>query len=213
MAKGNLDQVVRALVGVEPNYLGVVRDIANRLNSADALRWHNRFTNVLQEGLPELEPSPPLFVFDDAHVATVDLSGLHVPKEFWQTTRDSPPRDVWTNIFSKAKVIEMSGIVKVPYADTSRTATVREILATPGVGNHEVDKLSKLIAKMIARQPNGEFMEDGLLVDGKLNGFPCGSVLVGVRWNDVSRGWSVSDWDPGYGVGADGRVFSGNLKI
>lgn len=57
MAKGNLDPVLRALVGVDPEYIGVVRDIVNRLNSADAKRWHPHFVGVIQAGLPNL-PKP-----------------------------------------------------------------------------------------------------------------------------------------------------------
>lgn len=157
---------------------------------------------------PEL---PPLLVFDDAHIALVDLSMPHGPQAFWQTTKEAPARYVWTNVFAQAKAIKTSGIVKIPYADLARGTTMREILAAPDVGNHDVSKLSKIIAKMIAKQPNGEAGD--LLNDGRGNLFPCGSVLVHVYWIGDYRLWYVVDWDLAIGVVAGRRVFSGNLKL
>lgn len=209
MAKTNLDSVIRALVGVDRNHLGVVADIANRLNSADASRWHDRLSGVLQEGLPQIEPPPPLLVFDDQHVAVVDLSGPHDPKSFWQATPNAPARYVWTDVFAKVKTVEATGVVKVPYTDLPRATNVREILAAPGLGNFDASLLSKIIAKMITKQPNGE--SGDLLNDGKTNLFRCGSLLVGVRWDGIDRHWDVDGWSPDGVARAAGRVFSGNL--
>ena len=215
MAKGNLDQIVRALVGVDANHLGVVRDISNRLNSPDAPRWHNRFTDVLQEGLPELEPPPPLLVFDDEHIATVDLSEPHDPASFWRDTDESPARYVWggfqTNVVALAQPLGPLGIVTMRYAPVARNTTVRAILDAPGVGNHSPSILSAFLATAIKKQPNGEV---GILrTDGLADLFPCGSVLVHVYWYDVRRRWRVVGWSPGCGVLAGRRVFSGDLKI
>lgn len=211
MAKTNLDAVIRALVGIDRDYLGTVADIANRLNSPEAPRWRGRFNDVLQEGLSPIEPPPPLLVFDTTRFASVELSGSHNPREFWQTTGDTPARYVWTNVFAEAKPVEVSGIVKLSYADLPRATTAGEILKVPEVGNFgsEIPKLSKIIAKMIAKQPNGE--PGDLLNDGKANLFPCGSLLVGVDWRDSRRRWDVRVWGPDDGVGAGRRVFSGNL--
>lgn len=212
MAEGNLDPIVRALVGVDRQCLGTVADIANRLNSPDACRWHDRLNEVLQEGLPPLEP-PPLLVFDDQRVATVDLSAPHDPHAFWRDTREAPARSVWDSFVSlvvaKAQVRAPAGIVRIPYADLSRAALVRDILAGPGVGNFDPTDLCAIIAATIAKQPNGEAGD--LLNDGRANLFPCGPVLVRVGWNGAGRRWSVGCWSPGGDVGAGRRVFSGNL--
>ncbi len=211
MAKSNLDPVIRALVGVDRNHLGVVADIANRLNSPNASRWHERFADVLQEGLP------PLLAFDDQHIATVALVHPHDPQTFWQDTRESPARYVWgtftTTVVAKARPIEESGTVKIPFADLLRDTTVRAILDTLDVGDHDPSRLSKIIASMIAAQPNGEFSKDGLLNDGKANLFRCGSVLGRVGWDDVVRRWVVDGWGPGGDVDAGRRMFSCNLKL
>lgn len=162
-------------------------------------------------------PGSPLLVFDDEHVALVALSEPHDPAAFWHDTTDAPARYVWsgftTNVVAKARPTGAFGTVKVPYADLPRGSTVAEILKTPGVGNLEPDHLSPIIAAMIAKQPDGKPMKHGLLVDGRANLFPCGSVLVDVRWDDVRRSWSVDDWNPDSAVHAGRRVFSGNLVL
>src|SRR3989344_1233615 len=187
MSQDRLGPLVRALVGVDRSHLGVVIDIANRLNAADAPRWHDRLKGIVQEGLPPIEPPPPLLVFDE-HVATVTL-GRHVPAEFWRDTDEAPARRVWGTF----------------------ATTVRDILAYPGVGDFDPTDLSALIAEMIGQQPNGE--AGNLLNDGRGNLFPCGSVLVSVYWDDIYRDWSVDDWLPDDEVLAGRRVFSGNLKL
>ena len=214
MSQDRLGPLIRALVGVDRQHLGVVTDIANRLNSTDAFRWHNRLKGVVQEGLPPIEPPPPLLVFDE-HVATATLDKRHVPAEFWRDTDEAPARRVWgtfaTTVVARAKPREPSSVVKVPYANLSRATTVRDILAYPGVGDFDPTNLSALIAEMIGQQPNGE--AGNLLNDGRGNLFPCGSVLVSVYWDDIYRDWSVDDWLPDDEVLAGRRVFSGNLKL
>jgi len=214
MSQDRLGPLIRALVGVDRQHLGVVTDIANRLNSTDAFRWHNRLKGVVQEGLPPIEPPPPLLVFDE-HVATATLDKRHVPAEFWRDTDEAPARRVWgtfaTTVVARAKPREPSSVVKVPYANLSRATTVRDILAYPGVGDFDPTNLSALIAEMIGQQPNGE--AGNLLNDGRGNLFPCGSVLVVVDWSDFDRRWDVVDWSPGGEVRAGRRVFSGNLKL
>ena len=160
---------------------------------------------------------PPLLVFDDARFASVDISGEHDPVAFWWDTDEAPARRVWgtfqTTVVARARPIAPQGIVNVPYADTSRNTTVREIMEAPGVGDHDPSKLSRLIAAMIARQPKGKYLKNGLLNDGRGNFFKCGSVLARVRWDGVRRRWGVSGWRPDGGVRAGRRVFSGNLKF
>jgi hypothetical protein len=48
-----LGPVVRAIVAVNPDHLGVIGDIVNRLNesSADAPKWHARCKRMVEEGL------------------------------------------------------------------------------------------------------------------------------------------------------------------
>lgn len=167
---------------------------------------------------PAPEP-PPLLVFDDTHVASVDISGAHDPDAFWRDTKEAPARYVWPGFRkhvvarASAMVAQKRDIIKMPWADTSRGTTVREVLATPGVGDHSPTILAAVIATMIARQSNGEFLKNGLLNDGRGNLFRCGSVLVNVRWRDDYREWCVYDWDPVLAVDPDRRVFSGNLIL
>src|SRR3989344_719292 len=161
----------------------------------------------LKAGCPEfvvpeaVEPAlPPLLIFDDAHVASVDISGEHDPGAFWRDTDEAPKRRVWgtfqTTVVARARPIASQGIANVPYADTPRKTTVREIMEAPGVGDHDPSKLSRLIATMITKQPNGESLKDGLLNDGRGNFFKCGSVLASVDWRGIRRGWSVLGWSP-----------------
>ena len=215
MSQDRLGPLIRALVGVDRQHLGVVTDIANRLNSTHAFRWHDRLKGVVQEGLPPIEPPPPLLVFDE-HVASVVLMTRHVPTEFWRDTDEAPARRVGgtfaTTVVARAKPREPSSVVKVPYANLSRATTVRDILAYPGVGDFDPTDLSALIAEMIGQQPNGETGD--LLNDGRANLFPCVSVLIDVYWHVIFRVWLVGDWCPDDGVGAArSRVFSGNLKL
>ena len=214
MSQDRLGPLVRALVGVDRNHLGVMTDIANRFNSADAPRWNERLKGIVQEGLPPLEPPPPLLVFDDEHIAPVNLSEVHYPATFWCDTDETPARRIWgsfaTTVVANAKPREPSG-VKVRYAGVSRATTVREILTAPGVGDFNPTDLSAVIAEMVGKQPHGEAGD--LLTDGRGNLFTCGSVLVRVGWDAISRYWFVDDWAPGFGVYASRRVFSGNLKL
>jgi hypothetical protein len=160
---------------------------------------------------------PPILVFDDEHIASVNLDTPHSPDAFWHTTKQTPARYVYdslrTNVVARALPSEPSGIVKVPYADVSRNTTVGDILKTPGVGDNDPSKLCHIIASMIEAQPNDEYSKDGLLNDGRANLFPCGSVLVRVHWSDDSREWHVRAWNLGNAVSVGRRVFSGNLKL
>ncbi|HEY4522117.1 MAG TPA: hypothetical protein VJH91_00560 [Candidatus Paceibacterota bacterium] len=160
---------------------------------------------------------PPILVFDDEHIATVVLPERHDPDSFWQTTKSAPARYVYgsfrTNVVAKARPSGSADTVKMRYADVSRDTTVRDILDAPGVGDHDPSKLLAIIAAMIARQPNGEALENGLLNDGRGNLFPCGSVLANVHWNVVHQKWHVLDGIPDDVVRAGRRVFSGNLKL
>jgi hypothetical protein len=214
MSQDRLGPITRALVGIDRRYLGTVADVINRFNSVDVVRWNHRFKGVLQEGLPPLEPLPPLLVFDNEHVATVTLDKSHVPAEFWRDTDDVPARRVWgafvTVVVARAKPLKFSGVVKVPYADLSRATTFRDIRAYPGVGDFDPTVLSAIIAGMIGKQSRGE--EGDLLNDGLANLFPCGPVLICVNWNIISKYWCFHHWTPGCGLGATRRVFSGNLK-
>ena len=109
-----------------------------------------------------------------------------------------------------ASVTLKSGVIRMRWADTSRHTEVREILETPGVGDHrERSKVDAVIDAMTAKQPGGKAGD--LLNDGRGNFFPCGSVLVGVGWSGVYRYWYVHGWSPVDVVNARRRVFSGNL--
>lgn len=222
MSQDMLGPLPRALVGVPEGRLPLMLDIANKVGdekSGDA--WHRHLSKTIRAGLPVPTETPtelpPLLVFDDAHIASVDISKPHNPDTFWRTTKESPARYVYhtflTDVVARALPSSPSGIVKVPYADPSRNTNVREILDAQGVGDHDPSKLSALIASMISEQPNGEFSKDGLLNDGRANLFPCGSVLVRVRWDDDDSEWDVYDWSPDDDVSAGRRVFSGNLKL
>jgi len=159
------------------------------------------------------EPPPPLLVFDDAHVAVVNLSGPHDPAAFWRDTDEAPARRIWgrfSKIVARARPVGPMGTFKMPYADTSRNTTAREILAAPGVGDHGTSKGCAVIAAMISAQPKGEFLEHGLLNDGRGNLFKCGSALVYVYWDGVFWYWYVIVWYPDLEVDAGRRVFSGN---
>jgi hypothetical protein len=211
-----LGPITRALVSVPQSRLPLILDVTNRLhvNAPQGDAWHDHLSKSMRDGLSPVESPPPLLVFDEQHAASVRLEHPHDPQAFWHDTQESPARYVWPGFLAaiaQAKPIEETGIVKVPYADLSRGTTVREILVTSGVGDYGPSRLSKVIASMIAAQPNGEFLKDGLISDGKANLFPCGSLLVRVYWDGADRGWSVGDWGPGREVFAGRRVFSGNL--
>lgn len=53
MSKDMLGPITRALVGIPESRLGVVADIANRLNSEQGEDWHTSFKKLLREGLPQ----------------------------------------------------------------------------------------------------------------------------------------------------------------
>ena len=161
-----------------------------------------------------LDSRPPLLVFDNQRFATVALAP-HDPASFWRATAKTPALCVWDTftqaVVAKAKTSGSSGIVKVPYADLSRSTISRELLAAPDVGDHDPSRLSQIIASMITAQQNGELIKDELLTNGKANLFPCGSRLVYVNWEDLDLYWEVSAWSPDSVVRAGCRVFSGNL--
>lgn len=50
--------VVCALAGMNPKYVGLMSDVANRLNqpNGDATAWHALISNVIKQGLPKPEP-------------------------------------------------------------------------------------------------------------------------------------------------------------
>jgi len=51
MSKGRLDPILRALVGVDTKYHGVIGDIINRFNSPDAPAWDATFKQSLKNGV------------------------------------------------------------------------------------------------------------------------------------------------------------------
>ena len=223
LTSGNLQSFLRLLdeKGVTPRRFTIALSDGRLADALDEKATYEHRDEVRKLiGLDPLvapEP-PPLLVFDDSHIASVDLSKPHNPDTFWRTTKESPARYVYdtfrANVIARARPIEMSGgVVQIPYADLSRNTNVREILDAQGVGDHDPSKLSRIIASMIKKQPNGEPLKDGLLNDGSANLFPCGPVLVRVIWSDDGRGWIVFDWHPDFDVGAGRRVFSGNLKL
>ena len=223
LTSGNLQSFLRLLdeKRVTPQRFTVALSDGRLADALDEKATYKHRDEMRQlYGLDPLVPPalPPLLVFDDSHIASVDLSEPHNPDAFWHTTKQSPARYVYdtfrTNVVARARPIEESlGVVQIPYADLSRNTNVREILDTPGVGDHDPSKLSKIIAAMIKKQHNGKPLKNGLLNDGSANLFPCGSVLVDVGWGGGRRGWDVRGWLPGHGVFAGRRVFSGNLKL
>lgn len=54
-----LGPIIRAFVGIDARYHGVVLDIANRLNSADSELWSARYKKVHQDGLVQVQPAEP----------------------------------------------------------------------------------------------------------------------------------------------------------
>src|SRR3989344_1751444 len=223
LTSGNLQSFLRLLdeKGVTPKRFTVALSDGRLADALDekATYKHRDEVRKLYGLEPLVAPElPPLLVFDDTHIASVDLSEPHDPDAFWHTTKQSPARYVYdtfrTNVIARARpIMESSGDVQIPYADLSRNTNVRAILDTQGVGDHDPSKLSKIIAAMIKKQPNGEALKNGLLNDGSANLFACGSVLVSVRWDGVGREWNAFVWSPDVDVDAGLRVFSGNLKL
>ena len=81
MSKNMLDPIIRALVGVPEPRLGVVADIANRLNSDRGDDWNARLKVVLREGLPSLVATTTAFERNtNGHIiisfAGFDLTGV-----------------------------------------------------------------------------------------------------------------------------------------
>jgi hypothetical protein len=58
MSKDMLGPITRALVGIPESRLGVVADIANRLNGEQGDAWHTRFKALLREGLQQGQSAP-----------------------------------------------------------------------------------------------------------------------------------------------------------
>ena len=56
MSKDRLGPIVRALVGIDSQYHGVLADIVNRFNSSDAPAWNGLFKKALEQGLPSEGP-------------------------------------------------------------------------------------------------------------------------------------------------------------
>lgn len=79
MSKNMLDPIIRALVGVPESRLGVVADIANRLNSDRGEEWDARFKAVLREGLAALVPATVFERNEHGHIILtftgLDLTG------------------------------------------------------------------------------------------------------------------------------------------
>lgn len=55
MSKDMLAPIVRALVGIPEDRLGVIFDAVNKLGSADGQLWRSRFAEVLRQGVAKAE--------------------------------------------------------------------------------------------------------------------------------------------------------------
>lgn len=75
MSKNMLDPIIRALVGVPESRLGVVADIANRLNSDCGEEWDARFKAVLREGLTTPVPATVFDRNEHGHIV-ITFTGL-----------------------------------------------------------------------------------------------------------------------------------------
>ncbi len=80
MSKDMLGSITRALVGIPDSRLGVVADIANRLNSHRGEEWDARLKAVLREGLAPPAPTTTFERNEHGHVIItftgLDLSGV-----------------------------------------------------------------------------------------------------------------------------------------
>lgn len=75
MSKDMLGPITRALVGIPDSRLGVVADIANRLNSDRGEEWDARFKAVLREGLSAPAPTTTFERNGHGHVI-ITITGL-----------------------------------------------------------------------------------------------------------------------------------------
>lgn len=150
-----------------------------------------------------------LQVLGQGKLFTLTLVERHDPDEYYQTRSGLY---VWgdfrSRVVAHAKPVESGMVFKVKSFDLMAGLTDEKIevllLKEHLFGD---DQLCAIIAKLIAKQPNGE--EGVLLNNGCANLFYTGSDVVRVYWHSDSREWDVDAWRRGaYGWVAGRRVFS-----
>jgi len=60
MSQDKIGAIVRAAVGINHAYHGILLDVVNRLNSDNAAAWQARYAEAHEQGLPKKEPPKPV---------------------------------------------------------------------------------------------------------------------------------------------------------
>lgn len=199
-----LAPVVRALVGVPQEYLGVTLDFANKLGGKDGAQWKARFAGVLREGILSVVSSPSSFpIWKTLTIGT----GLADANAF-RTAHKRANFCVGNNAdqllgkITIAKEPSVLDLVRVSVAELGfkyganwqdlilRAQELGLSLCQPEVGPH--------LRLSYSDQPLGEWlavaMEPNVVSDDHLRVFvvQCsgGGLWLSTYWSDSSRFWS-----------------------
>lgn len=211
MSKDMLGQILRALVGVDIKYHGVVLNVVQRLvNGEVAPFWNSRFAKASRCKPPQAATSHKFLRPVVVDTAVFDPSCYHTDKNVWC----SP--EFKENILPVGRVFQPTDDLPKPSGfDLIQTSTDEEIQSEfPKEHVFGADEFLWRAKQMTEAQTNGA--PGHLLADGSANIFfvvgKGGAVFtVDVYWFGGHRQWrfhcsslGVSRWDGGY------RAFSRN---
>ena len=210
---GMIGAVACALAGMQTKHVGIVEDVANRLNGKDAEIYHSRFAKALREKLPKGNGCQHKFL---KPVATA-VTDVFSPQEL------TASKDIWLSpefierILSVAENFQPTDDIQSPSGfDIVELASDREIRSElPNDHVFEASEFCWRLKMMTRAQPEGK--KGDLLNNGYANIFYVrgkgGEVFaVHVSWDGSGWQWDVRccrlDGHGGWLQG--GRAFSRN---
>ncbi|MEX2010564.1 MAG: hypothetical protein WD874_02050 [Parcubacteria group bacterium] len=174
MSDDKIGSVVRALVGVPKKYLGIILDVVNRLNEANAdnSAYRDALANFNKNWRKSL----------------VEALGL---KDFFLTRDGLWVSDDFRNrILAKAEIIEAVGVKNFDLPRDMADAEIEKELSEGHIFDEST--VCVVIRDLIEKQWGGT---DGVLKNnGYANLFYTPSSVVGVRWGGGRRMWNVDIW-------------------
>lgn len=205
MAKATLGDVVKKLVGVPGEMLGIVYDLLDRLTGEHGERWATEIKLLFRQGLPKV-----LLKF----LGKVQVSGVD---KFVAADCFKKGNDQGVKFVGFGSNFETHLLGKVEEGVSQAELTCYELLeaSVDGPIRAELgDKFEAFLADLwalLAQQPNGEEpngRDRMLFTDGRANILYMYGSAVGVGWG--SDGWSVGAYsvESPAGWGAGSRVFS-----
>lgn len=182
--KDKIGSVVRALIAVPYEYLGILLDLAIKLGGKDGAFWYQRLVTVSKE---VVESTGDMF---NASEYFTTRSGLYVWVDF-----------ILKILPAYNSPILKRGIEGVDFVNLPRNMSDCVIIAEYFSSGEEVRKHAftlDQIADLIDAQNNGE--DGALLNNGYANIFYVvgkNNILfaVGVRWSSGNSNWSIDAFD------------------